>query len=66
MNLNRDLTQEEIDAEIPHDDPIGSTPIESALDPVMPSPAAVPAATAETPKLIGDCVTAPTTIIPLC
>lgn len=58
-------TQEELDSQIPFDDAAGSTPTESALDPVTPSPAVAPAASAD-PPTIGESITAPTRIEPIC
>jgi len=65
MNVNRDRTQEEIDSEIPFD-PVGPTPTQSPNDPVTPAPAEM--GDSEKPQgemngLIGDAVTAPTTIV---
>ncbi len=64
MKVNREKTQEELDSEISHDPP-GSASTESA-----PSPAASEEPTDtpqyETPKTIGDAVTAPTTVKPIC
>jgi len=66
MKVNRERTQEEIDAEIPFD-LVGPTPTQSPNDPVTPAPAEA----AESPSqpqtpLIGESTTAPTRIEPIC
>jgi len=64
MTLNREKTQDELDSEISHDPP-GSASTESAQSPAAPEePTEAPQY--ETPKTIGDAVTAPTTTAPIC
>ena len=60
--MEQPRTQQEMDEEIPSDDPAGSSNTENATEP----PATYNAPDSEAPKAIGDHVTAPTAIKPIC